>query len=370
VAGTSRWAGVLAGLCVSLVACGTEPDPTPPPECTTAWADAEASELVDELVQATSADRTIWTDYDVGDASYVVYTATPDSSGTCLGLWRDGHPLSFALTDDDPKLLTPLYGYYFRSDWYGGPDEPMLENAKQPASIRTWLESTGVQSAIVVPVTARNFPIALPPLVKVQLAMHEAFHVDVQMPRWYASTGNWPTWDRQPDRPGVQACYTADDDVVAAFAAERELLVNLIERLMDGDSTGACETCRKFLARRMARYQLLADVHVARADSTPGTCAEAEAIMELEEGTADFASWTVLYDLGLASRESLIRRYRAVQSDMFYLTGAMQLHAIQLMHPDSMMDVMRRIAKSSGPDEGSPTALLTRALGSFCPLRE
>jgi hypothetical protein len=114
---------------------------------------------------------------------------------------------------------------------------------------------------------------------------------------------------------------------------------------------------------------MLADVRVARADGTPGTCAEAEAIMELEEGIADWASWTVLYDLGLASRESLIRRYRAIQDDAFYLTGAMQLHAVQLMQPDSIADVMVRIAASSGPDIGSPTALLTRALASFCPLR-
>jgi hypothetical protein len=357
-------------ICLTLPACATESAPTPPAECVAAWSQAETAALVGELVQATGADRTVWTDYDVGDGSYVLYTSSPDSSAVCLGLWQDGHAVSFTRTDEEPRLLTPLYGYYFRSDWLGGAEAPMIERAAQPAAVRTWLESTGVQSAIIQPVTVRNFPVPLPPLVKVQLGMHEAFHVDVQAPRWYASTGNWPAWDRQPDRPGLQACYTANDDVVAALAAEREHLAHLIEQLLDGDTTGACETCRRFLAQRMARYAMLADVRVARADSTPGTCAEAEAIMELEEGTADYASWTVLYDLGLASRESLIRRYRAIQSDMFYLTGAMQFHAVQLMHPDSMPAVMRRIAQSSGPDEGSPTAVLTRALASFCPLRQ
>jgi hypothetical protein len=357
---------LLASLLLS--GCAGERVPEPSVECAAAWNEGPARELTDLLLQATSAHRTIWTDYDTGDAAYVIYTVAPDSAGVCLGLWREGRAVGFAHTDDFPVLLTPLYGYYFASDWHGGPDVPMLEHAMQPASIRAWLESEGVESAVVLPVTAPDFPMQLPPLVKVQLGMHEAFHVNVQAPRWYASTGNWPSWDRQPDRPGVQACYTANDEAIAASAAEREQLATLIENLLDGDTAAACEKCRAFLAQRMARYALLEDIHVMRSDSTQGSCAEAEAIMELEEGTADYASWTLLHDLGLASRESLLRRYRAIQNDAFYLTGAMQLHAVALMQPDSMPDVMRRIAASSGWEEGSPTAVLTRALASFCPV--
>lgn len=352
------------GFLVMLAACSV--DTQPPPECVEAWNETASSELIDQLVQATGADRMVWTDYDVGDAAYVLYTTPPDSSGACLGFWKDGRAVSFARTDAEPTLLTPLYGYYFHTNWYGGPDAAMLERAAQPPSVRTWLESSGVQSAIVLPVTVPDFPMELPALVKVQLGMHEAFHVDVQAPRWYASTGNWPVWDRQPDRAGLQACYTVNDEVVAAFEAEREHLVSLIERLLDGDTTKACEACRAFRIQRMARYEMLADVRVLREDSTATSCAVAEAIMELEEGTADYASWTVLYDVGLASRDALIRRYRAIQDDAFYLTGAMQLHAVQLMQPDSMADVMVRIAESLGPDQGSPTAVLTRALDSFC----
>jgi hypothetical protein len=111
---------------------------------------------------------------------------------------------------------------------------------------------------------------------------------------------------------------------------------------------------------------MLADVQVARHDGTPGTCGEAESIMELEEGTADWASWTVLVDIGEASRESLMRRYRARQDDVFYLTGAMQLHAVQLMQPDSMLAIARLIAESDGPDDGALTNVLARALATFC----
>lgn len=55
--------------------------------------------------------------------------------------------------------------------------------------------------------------------------------------------------------------------------------------------------------------------------------------MELQEGTADYASWTLLYDLGQTSRERLIQKYQAVRNDVFYLTGAMQLHAVHSCIP-------------------------------------
>ena len=88
--------------------------------------------------------------------------------------------------------------------------------------------------------------------------------------------------------------------------------------------------------------------------------------MELEEGTADYASWTILYDLGQTSREALVRRYQAQQNDAFYLTGAMQLHAVQLMAPDRMAEVAREVAESPGPEDGSLTPVLGRTLEFYC----
>lgn len=105
---------------------------------------------------------------------------------------------------------------------------------------------------------------------------------------------------------------------------------------------------------------------VTRHDGTPGGCPEAEAIMELEEGTADYASWTQLFELGRASREQLLRRYRARQADAFYLTGAMQLHAIRLMDSEGVLDVAARIAASGSPETGSLTVAFEEALGRSC----
>lgn len=359
---------MLPWLCV-LLGCGVELEPAPPPECSAAWEAEAARAFVEVLESATRSERSIWGGYALADGAYVVDAGPPDSpeaGGSCLGLWRAGRAIAFTHVDDELSLLTPLYGYYFDADWQGAPDEPYLERAAQPPAIRAWLEGHGVESAVVMPVRVEDFPFELPALVKAQLAIHEGFHVRVQAPRWFASAGAWPVWDLQPDRAGISACYTATDGVAAALESERESLVRLVEALLDGKRANACRAGAEFLERRAERYALLSDVTVALGDSTPGSCRQAEALMELEEGTADYASWTALYDLGLASREELIRRYRATQDELFYLTGALQLHAIQLMDPDDMLAITREINASPGPESGSITAVFGRALDAYC----
>lgn len=88
--------------------------------------------------------------------------------------------------------------------------------------------------------------------------------------------------------------------------------------------------------------------------------------MELEEGTADYVSWTKLFELGHATRDQLMRRYRAEQDDVFYLTGAIQLHATEIMRPDRMTEVTRRIATSTTPDSGAITVAFETSLGDSC----
>jgi hypothetical protein len=84
----SLWILLIAG-------CGREVAPAPPPECVAAWSQPAATELVDLLVQATGADRTVWTDYDARDASYVLNAGPSDSGGVCPGLWQNGGAVSF-----------------------------------------------------------------------------------------------------------------------------------------------------------------------------------------------------------------------------------------------------------------------------------
>ena len=363
-----RARGPLAGLLMALSACSSAPPPPPQPpaECVEAWEDPASREFLDLLLRATATDRPVWGSYSLGDGVYVIHPGPAEDGGACLGVFLAGETLAYHKLPEEPALLTPLYGYYFASEWYGGSDAGIVERSTQPASIQSWLEELGVESAVVMPVSVPDFPMEIPAIVKAQLAIHEGFHVVVQGPTWWAGEGEWPEWDLQPDREGTQVCFTSTPEVTQALDDERTALVDFVSALIVSDTTLACEAGADFLALRDARYALLDGVEVAQADGTPGTCEDAEILLELEEGTADYASWTVLHDLELVTDEQLIRRYRAIQRDVFYLTGAMQLHAVAAMSGDSMIQVTGGINTSAGPATGSMTSVLRRALDGFC----
>ncbi|MFW6010816.1 MAG: hypothetical protein ACOC9H_02745, partial [Gemmatimonadota bacterium] len=154
--------------------------------------------------------------------------------------------------------------------------------------------------------------------------------------------------------------------VETAVADERESLAQMVEAMLDGRRSDACAAGAEFLEGRRARYALLEGVEVSASDGSPGSCAVAEAVMELEEGSADYASWTMLFQLGRASRDQLMRRYRAVQDDAFYLTGAMQLHAIELMEPDEIGGMRERIAAAATADSGAIQVLFEESLERWC----
>jgi hypothetical protein len=351
--------------CLALAACSGGPpvQTTPSAGCAPLWADSATAALVDGLVQATESGLPVWGDYDLSDATYVVYAGESAGGRACVGVWEAGRTVAYGEVPDAPRLPTLIYGFYLPPGARGA----VPTRGAQPESLAKWLKSAGVGRATIVPVTVEDFPMELPTLFKVQVALHEGFHAHVQSPHWAGSSGGtWPVWDRQPDRDGLQACYAGRSAAAAALEDEREALARMVDALLDGVAPTACRRGADFLDRRAARYRMLRGVRVARHDSTPGTCREAESIMELEEGTADYASWAQLHALGLASREQLMRRYRAIQDDVFYLTGAMQLHAVALMDPDGMRRVARRIGASDSPEEGSITAVFEDALDSYC----
>ena len=333
----------------------------PSAECEQAWAQAPARDLVELLANATSTQTPVWSGYGLADGAYVLHAGSSESGNACLGLWRGGRAQGFAALPDEPNLNTLLYGYHLPPEG----NERLAEWA-QPASIRTWLEKAGVERATLMPTEVDDFPFPLTALVKVQVALHEGFHVEVQSPGWAEGKTSAPVWDLQPDLKALQACYSGSPAVKKELEEERTALVSHVEALLDGDSARACSTGAEFLSRRASRRGLVEDIDVPRHDDTPGTCAEAEAIMELEEGAADYASWTALHELALVTREQLLGRYRADQSEIFYLTGAMQLHAASLMHPEPMSRLSQDIVESATPAEGSIEAVFGGVLASYC----
>ncbi len=278
-----------AALLVLAACAGPPPVATAPsPGCAPLWADSPAVALVEGLEAATGSREPVWGAYGLDDGWYVVVAGESAGGGSCLGAWHGGRAVAYGEVAEPPRLSTPLYGFYVPEAVEG----PVPSRGEQPAAVASWLKRAGAGRAAIVPVTIRDFPMELSALTKLQVALHEGFHVQVQWLHWagrdrsgglrgQSGGRSWPVWDRQPDRTGLQACYRGADSVADSVAAEREALAGAVEALLDDDATAACRAGRAFLDRRTARYEALADVAVLRADSTPGTCPEAEAIMEL-----------------------------------------------------------------------------------------
>lgn len=335
--------------------------------CKVTWDDSTTIAFVQQLELATKDAHNVWKGYRLGDGAVVLHSGKSADSTECLGLWQNGSVTDYFTSEQAPKLTTPLYGYYLNfDDIKEGYENPLTTKSRQPEVISQWLTSLEVKSAVLMPTDFPQFPFEIPALKKMQLAIHEAFHVEVMIRYWYTDQGAWPAWDEQPDRSGLQNCYNTSDTLKQALNAEKDQLITLIELLLDNDKSAACQASRAFIKLREERYSMLTNVTVDRPDGTPCDCAEAENIMELEEGLADYASWTMLYDMGLSSREELIKRYNAVQNEPFYQTGAMLMHALALMNEGNTAEIIEEITSSASQAEGALLPIFKSELEAFC----
>jgi len=262
-------------------------------------------------------------------------------------------------------MLTPLYSYFYATDTITSDYAVLAKAGQQAPDFSHWMKQLAIERAVYMPVSFPDFPIELTALKKVQLAVHESFHVEVMLPVWFTGSGPWPQWDRQPDRPGVQACYTHSDTVAALMQREKAALANMVEALLSQKKEVAIKAGEQALQWRAERYEWLDTVAVALQDGSPEACATVEALMELEEGLADYASWTKLYEAGVVTTEQLLQRYRANQKDHFYLTGAMFLHAISLMRSGDIVPIIERIIASESVEEGSLQRFFEEALSEY-----
>lgn len=348
----------LTTLCLTLVTSCQQPEqsvqtPLPPAGCELAWADSLAVDFVNHLEAATEKAHAVWPNYNLGDGAVILDAGLNcDSTSHCLGLWQHGDVKEYIESPEAPKLATVLYGYQLNFKELVKEDG-LVERSQQPAPITNLLNRHGLETAVIMPVDFPQFPFEIPALKKMQIAIHESFHVEVMLRYWYSGEGEWPAWDEQPDRNASRQCYALNDEVVATFNSEKDELISMIEALLDADKNKAIETGTAFLATRNNRYEQLNDFTINRQDSTQCDCAEAENMMELEEGLADYASWTMLYEIGVSSREELINRYRAIQQEPFYLTGAMLMHAISLMNPEGKEAVINTIIQAPDHEAGA-----------------
>jgi hypothetical protein len=225
-----------------------------------------------------------------------------------------------------PRLDTPLYGFY-------RPDKA----AEQPQQLRNQLEAAGIREAVILPLdgAARLGLSMTSQSWFIDMALHEAFHLLVQFPArsGAGAADQWPSWTvPQPDRTQLAArCYGSVNPKEQRLGPERAAL---LAAAMSAATGGPLESVRRdtgaFVAERRRRWSDLSGIQVASEDGGASrSCADGEAIMELNEGVPTFVAWLTARSLGVIDDNRLRAQFNVQQRDVFYTTGMMQLVVLQ-----------------------------------------
>jgi hypothetical protein len=231
------------------------------------------------------------------------------------------------------------------------------------------LHTLGVQQAVFIPV--EGVPLWLGSVEEFDLSVHEAFHVHVQLPAWFGfdSPHRWPAWDRQPDRQSVgPLCYGSADPEKLNTALERAPLIDAaMTVLTTGEMDAVCVNARAFVQARRNRWAALSEVRVPSGTSNESMlCAQAEAIMEMEEGVPDFVAWMTAHALGIVSNDRVRQRFSATMSQPFYVLGAMQLVVLRHLLGAQFPAATAQMASSTSWESGAMFSVLESQVEREC----
>jgi hypothetical protein len=304
----------------------------------------------------------VWNGYVPFESAYVFVVEI--DGGWCGVLWSNARTRILALPRE-PRLSTPMYGFHFGR--LSGTDRALRDGWTQPDEIVRVLSDAGADRAVLVPVAPNiKLPFEISDAQLFDLALHEAFHVTAQAPAWLGARGEhaWPAWDRpQPDRRALgSTCYQAPAGMTDRSSLERAAAAVLDHR----DVPAVCAEATAFIAARRARWANLAASTVAAVEGPAMSCEQAEAIMELDEGVADFVAWMTALESGNVTARRVKQRFAADQADVFYLTGAMQLVVLRRLAGSAFADITRDIATSSTWQSGNIFGRLEREVDARC----
>ncbi len=325
-------------------------------DCDSLWSKPKTKAFVEALEASTSKEFQIWPEYGIKDGKYILNAGKNSDSLYCLGLWKSGKNIEKICSEDVPSMLTPLYSYYLNYDDVNRMDSIFFQTASMSPDFTNWMVKHDIESAIYMPTEFPDFPFEIPAKTKAQLAVHESFHTETMLKYWYTGKSQWPAWDKQPDRSKISLCYSNSKTVEKLIAKELEALSNMLEALLNDEKQNAIKYGSQFLTTRTLRYSNLNDVEIDLNTGSMGSCEKAEAIMEIEEGLADYGSWSVMYEMGIFTQEELLKRYRAQQKERFYSTGSMLMHTMHLMSGD-VTRIVNAIVESESVETGNLTTL-------------
>lgn len=339
--------------------------------CDTAFSDSLA--LLDiRAIERVAALPAIWDDYTLArhpllflaDTTHHGRAETP----VCAAIWRAGVPLQIIELAARPTLSTPVYGMIDLDSI--GPRANAEEMAGAiPAvdpAVAARLRELGIVRAATLNVPLKferlgRFGEMLasmgmnPTLMLADLAIHESFHLHVQFPTWLDQprTYPWPAWDRQPDRKELrERCYAGTPEIAQTLEQEFAALLAAFDAVA-ADSTkrdvaSGREHARRFVELRNARRALQDTMTVGQGNARI-SCAFAEDVMELEEGTAQWIGHAATVRAGLKTMASVRRSYAGAQPEQFYRSGPLQLWVLEgLLGEEAMAELTASLARNTG----------------------
>jgi hypothetical protein len=335
---------------------------------------AESQALL-EAFDRTSAVESVWDDYSLANHPVVLIAQSSDTlQPSCSAIWRQGKPLQFVPAPRGMRLSTPLFALWNvdsigpRADAGNKAIATALRRA--PRELEDALRSAGETRAVIIPSplyldSIGNLGRALSAMkVKIlpmlgQLAVHESFHLHSQMPSWLDQPQRyrWPAWDRQPDRRALVAqCYGSAGPVAAKHKEELDALKRAWRALWNASDSQsrltAIAAAKEFADARSERYRLVDSVRIPSPPGEPVGCPRAEAIMELEEGAAQWIGYSTLVRAGIITAAEV----GVASSEPFYDYGMLQLWVLEhLLGAEGVREVTRSIARSTSPDSGNAT---------------
>ncbi len=188
------------------------------------------------------------------------------------------------------------------------------------------------------------------------LYMHEDFHfrttfpTDLDVP-WKTP---WPKWGQMPDRSKLADLCYFNKLGESLFKMEHEAGVQMAKELIVlNNRERALARAREFISLRKMRYHALASVRVPSSYNPNGvTCEEGEAIMELVEGLAMYASDGAMFVLGIFNQNETVASINSYPEEWFYRAGLAQMLFLFRFNGPGIFQVTDRIAHSSSWQKG------------------
>lgn len=365
-------------VCFVGLGCGAAPAAQTPPattergtECAAQFASEAFATLTSDLQRLSEVEA--WPGYRL--ASHDFLFEWLDGERACVAHWSKGEVVSAEPTPGPMHVMLRYFGFLL-TDFANRPLDQRLGGlfvGDVAPHVITSLRQQDANAALVWVMNPDADGLDASPestLPRLFLLAHESVHVHLQFARMFAGDERYtyPAWAVQPDRPAlIERCF---ENELGRALHDAELAANALgvsAALRGEDPT---PHAREFISARLRRYQALEGVVVPGQNGAEHSCAQAEAIWELEEGGADYIALRSMLEAGIDEAEAFAvdRVTGRTSGDAdFYFTGAGQLLMLWRADPDAMSARLTRLAESERPEDGIFLLFLEHVEGSMEP---